>query len=259
MHLGMQITPVISDEVPRPQIHTTPLPAMPTKKPRTTKKAAAKRPSKKQAKEMAELASREALKVRQVEPMPEVTPMELAHLVAAMGLGEDADGPAKALSLVSRSAAYIEGMKAQFERLNGVLAAGMANDASIMAEMGLAPDAVKMTFSVDQVIAKLPTERLKVAGEMLRGTPLWNEFRRQVELPPGRPGKSQIDGTSPEEYTLADLILVYRRFKDWRDTIAAENLAKGKKNLTKINKERHESASTDGAEAVDAVQLPKMR
>lgn len=84
---------------------------MSAKKPRAAKEPAAKRPSRKQAKERAELASREVLEAKHVSPLPEITPLELAHLVAAMGLGDQADGPSKALSLVSRSAAYIEGMK----------------------------------------------------------------------------------------------------------------------------------------------------
>jgi hypothetical protein len=258
MHLGMQITPVTSDEVPRLQIHTTPLPAMPTKKPRTTKKAAAKRPSKKQAKEIAELASREALKVRQVEPMPEVTPMELAHLVAAMGFGEQADGPAKALSLLSRSAAYIEGMKAEFKRLDNVITEDRANMAKIMMELGLSKEDADKTFSVEDVIAKMDTAPLMVAGRMLRGKGLWNEFRRQVDPKPGRPGKADEEGASPEEYLLSDLLRVYQEFIKWRVKIAAANKAKGSKNLDKANRERKKRALADGAEAVDAVPLPKM-
>lgn len=209
---------------------------------------------------MAELASREVLKARHVAPMPEVTPLELAHLVAAMGLGEQADGPAKALSLLSRSAAYIDGMKIHFENLNDSLATEKSDKSRILAELGLSKEAADRTFSVDEVIAKLPTEPLKVSGKELRGRNLWIEFRRQVDPQPGRPGKTaEEDQPAPEEYSLADLIRVFRQFMKWRDTIATANKAKGSKNLDKTNRERRENAKTDGADAVDAVRLPKVR
>jgi hypothetical protein len=231
---------------------------MSAKKPRTAKTPAAKRPTRKQAKEMAELASREVLKARHVEPMPEVTPLELAHLVAAMGLGDQEDGPAKALSLVSRSATYIKGMKAQFDRLDSVIAEERANKARIMAETGLSKEPADKTFSIDEVIAKLPTEPLKVAGRTLRGKSLWSEFSRQVDpkhRPQEQPGK---DGGSPEAYSLSDLLRVYQEFTEWRDKIAAENIAKGTKNLIRANQKREQEALADGAEAVDAVPLPEI-
>lgn len=233
---------------------------MSTENPRSAKKSTAKkRPARTHLKAAAKLASQKALEAKHVSPLPEITPLELAHLVAAMGLGDHADGPLKALSLVSRSAAYIEGMKAQFERLNGVLAAGKANDSSIMAEMGLSMEAADKIFSVDEVIAKMPTEPLIVNSIKLRGTALWDEFRRQVVPLPRRPGKVREDGTAPEVYSHADLIRVYREFKGWRDKIAAVNLAKGSKNLAKANRERAKRTLVDGAEAVDAVPLPRMR
>jgi hypothetical protein len=251
------MTPTTSDDETTPGF-TPPAPAMSAKKPRTIKKTAAKRPSRKQAKEMAELASREVLKARHVEPMPEVTPLELAHLVAAMGFGDQADGPAKALSLLSRSAAYIEGMKAEFKRLDNVISEDRANIAKIMAELGLSKEDADKTFSVEDVIAKMDKAPLKVAGRMLRGKGLWNEFRRQVDPKPGRPGKANEEGASPEEYVLSDLLRVYQEFSKWRVKIAAANKAKGSKNLDKTNRERAKRALTDGAEAVDAVPLSKM-
>lgn len=231
---------------------------MPAKKPNAAREPAAKRLTRKQVRERAELAFREALEAKHVSPLPEITPLELAHLVAAMGLGDQADGPSKALSLVSRSAAYIEGMKAQFERLDGAIAIGRANEAKIMAKLGLGMEAANKTFTVDEVIAKMPTERLKVAGRTLRGEDLWNEFRRQVDPKPGRPGKADKDGTSPEEYLLSDLLRIYQEFTDWRTKIAAANQAKGSKNLDKANRDQRKRDLVDGAEAVDAVPLPKM-
>lgn len=231
---------------------------MSAKKPSVAKDPAAKRLTRKQVRERAELASREALEAKHVSPMPEITPLELAHLVAAMGLGDQADGPSKALSLVSRSAACIEGIKAQFERLDGAIAIGRANEAKIMAKLGLSMEAADKTFTVDEVIAKMDTAPLKVAGRMLRGKGLWNEFRRQVDPKPGRPGKADKDGTSPEEYVLSDLLRVYQEFTEWRVKIAAANKAKGRKNLDRTNRERKKRDLVDGAEAVDAVPLPKM-
>ena len=231
---------------------------MSAKKPSVAKDPAAKRLTRKQVRERAELAFREALEADHVAPFPEVTPLELAHLVAAMGLGEQEDGPLKALVLLGKSATCIDRMKAQFERLNVVLGTAKAAKAKIMAVLRLGLEAANKTFTVDEVIAKMPTEPLKVAGRTLRGEDLWNEFRRQVDPKPGRPGKADKDGTSPEEYLLSDLLRIYQEFTDWRTKIAAANQAKGSKNLDKANRDQRERDLVDGAEAVDAVPLPKM-
>jgi hypothetical protein len=232
---------------------------MSPKKPRSAKEPTAKRPARKQLKATAEQVFKNALEAEYVALFPEITPLELAHLVAAMGLGDHDDGPSKALSLVCRSGTYIKGMKAQFERLNGVIAAQTANELKILTEMGLSPEAAAKSFSVDEVIARMPTDPLKIADKLLRGKDLWDEFRRQVNPQPGGPGKTREDGSAPEVYWQADLIRVYQEFKGWRDKIAVKNLAKGSKNLAKANRERKEAVSADGAEAVDALPLPKKR
>lgn len=128
-----------------------------------------------------------------------------------------------------------------------------------MAEMGLSPDTADRTFSTIQVVSKMITEPLIVAGKKLRGQALWDEFRRQVDPQPGRPGKVREDGTSPEVYSQADLIRVYQEFTGWRAKIAGENLAKGSKNIARTNRERAKRTLVDGAEAVDAVPLLRMR
>lgn len=232
---------------------------MSAKKPRAAKKATAKKPAKKQRIEAAEQAVQKALDAKYFGTVPEISPLELAHLVVAMGLGDQADGPAKALMLVGRSAGYIEAMRRQLEQLNDNVAKGNANDAMLLAEMGLSPEMTDGIFSVDQVIAKMPTAPLKVAGNMLRGKHLWHEFRRQVDPQSERPGKEREDGTYPEEYTLIDLIRSYKEFKVWRNKIATANVAKAGENIVKVNRERKESTLTDGAEAVDALPIPKMR
>lgn len=229
---------------------------MSAKKPSVAKDPAAKRLTRKQAKERAELAAREALKTNFVAPFPEVTPLELAHLVAAMGLGEQEDGPSKALSLLSRSAAYIEGMKAQFERLNAVIAPGKVDEIRIMAELGLSIEDAKKTFTVDEVIRKMPKDPLNIAGESLRGRRLWDEFLRQVNPKLGHPGKTDEGGSSPEEYTLGDLLRIYQEFKEWRSMIAAANMTKTSKNIDEVNQERENERLRNGAEAVDAAPLP---
>jgi hypothetical protein len=230
---------------------------MSAKKPRAAKKATVKKPAKKQRIEAAEQAVQKALDAKYFGTVPEVSPLELAHLVVAMGLGDQADGPAKALMLVARSATCITAMRRQIEQLNDNMAKGNANDAMLLAKMGLSPEKADGTFSVDQVIARLPTAPLKIGDETLRGKHLWDEFRRQVDPQSERPGKEREDGTYPEEYTLIDLIRFYKEFKVWRNKIAAENVAKGSKNLPKVNRERKKSTLTDGAEAVDAAPLPK--
>lgn len=255
MHLGMHIDPTLVKGLDL-LTHET-IPTMAAKKSVTTREPTTKRPSRKQAKKLAEDAAGKVLMARHVEPLPQVTPLELAHLVAAMGLGDRADGPAKALSLVSRSAAYIDAMKAQFERLNDVLGQDKAATARMMAELGLGLEAVDKTFSVDEVIAKMSTRLLKVGRKLLQGKALWEEFRRQVDPKPGRPGKADKDGTSPEEYLLSDLLRVYREFTEWRDKIATANLARGSKNLDKTNRDRRKRDLLEGAEAVDAIPLPK--
>lgn len=206
---------------------------------------------------MAEQAYEKALEARHVITMPEVTPLELAHLVAAMGLGDRDDGPAKALSLVSRSATYIEDKKAELKRLEDAIAEHNANWARMIAALGLSEEEANKTFSIDQVIARLPLDRLKVAGKTLRGKGLWNEFCRQIDLTPRPQEQSGKDDGSPEAYSLSDLYRIHQKFIEWREKIASKNIAKGAKNLKVVSRERREEAQKGGAEAVDAAPLPE--
>jgi hypothetical protein len=223
---------------------------MAAKTSRAAKEPTAKRPSKKQTKEEAELAARKVHEVRYFQSSPGITPLELAHLAAAMGLGDRDDAPAKAFALFSRSLSYLARLQSAFDTMNTNQANYLENCARVEAAMGLTKEDRKKKFSIEQVIAKMPKELLSVAGRQIRGKELWEEFRRQVD-----PKSELLRNT--EEYSIHDLISVFEKFNQWRDKLAAENKTKGRKNIDKVNQKRRKDAPADYAEAVDAVPLPK--
>ena len=211
---------------------------MSAKKTKSPEKLAAKRPTKKVLEATAEQASKKALETQYMTPMPEISPLGLAHLVVAMGLCDHDDGPAKGLDLVRRCMFRIDRQKAEYERLNGVLAKGGAKVARTLAEIGLSSATADQEFSLKQVITKMPTGPLKIAGKELRGVALWDEFRRQKDPQRGRPGKKGEDGEATEVYSQSDLFKVYKQFKDWRDKIAKANRTKTSANILKANSAR---------------------
>ena len=76
----------------------------------------------------------------------------------------------------------------------------------------------------------MPTDRLKIGGKELRGTKLWEEFRKQTNLKPGDP-KEKEDGSIAEVFSTERLVQIFKAFRQWRENIGRSNQAVGKKNL----------------------------
>jgi hypothetical protein len=191
---------------------------------------AAKRPAQMRRKAAAQEAAEKALVGEYVSPLPNISPLELAHLVAAMGLSEHADGPLQALMLVSKCAGVIEKNKAFFALLNNQMAKAKADEVLAMITIGISPEQRDAKFTLDEVIAKMPTDRLKIGNSMLRSKELWDEYCRLTESP------VSADSDSPDGlrlFSVTELMGIYSKFCTWREGIAKRNQAKGKKNLNK--------------------------
>jgi hypothetical protein len=203
-----------------------------------TKKSGAKtkKPNKAEAmRKAAEMVAKKRSGNLFVASLPNVSPVELAHLVVAMGLSSKPTGPLEAMKLLARCDDAIKNTRDVRQRLEDNYAKFDKEKNEAMLALGLDPEKPGKHFTLGQVVTLLRMETLMVGKETLSGESLWREFCTQTGQGLGSPLKDD-DGGIVEGFTLQELLEVHRKYLDWRAPIAAANQRRGARNLPKPNK-----------------------
>ncbi|MCW1922675.1 hypothetical protein OKA05_08920 [Luteolibacter arcticus] len=213
----------------------------------------------------AEMAGKKRAGNSFVASYPEVSPLELAQLVVAMGLSSDPKGGQKALTLLVRCDNTIKYFQGERERLVDIYAKSYAERIEGILAMDLDLESPQQFFTVNQVWARLKLDPLVVGKEEIRGEALWTEFCRQVGQRPGFQMEA-IDGSASEIYTLEELLSMRRKYLEWRASTAKANQKLGKNNLPRrgrgpeeeIGGDEDYSASGDSQSGSPFTRLPKV-
>jgi hypothetical protein len=216
----------------------------PPTKPRPPKRSAlTKVPS------MAADDARKRVEKRFADHIPEVTPLELAHLVIAMGLASDEKGPSQAAILLGRCARFLENSRELLKRFGASEAAEISEKIVFLERLGCSPEAPPDRVSVNQIVKIWNLERLKVEGKDLRGRSLLMEFLSRVPA-------NGMAGNPEDGLTLVEAINLEKAYNQWRNGIAKKNQAAGKKNLQRI---QNDAKDMMGGDADFAVSMDEQR
>lgn len=182
----------------------------------------------------------------------DVSPLELAHLVIAMGLTSEKSGPAKAMGLLNQCARFIGRSRRMFANIGKGFAQGAAERTELLMRFGFDPKNPPEWITGAQILKVLKFEKLRVGGRDLRGRKLFEEFLRQTTSADSKSlGKS---GEHEDVFTASAVVQLDKRYHQWRSKIAKKNQASGKKNLPRSRKG---STPEVGADAEYPVSLER--